>query len=461
MVKNMKTNFVCTNCGNTTSKWFGKCPECGEWNTLEEQEEIVKPKKGLKQKQEKSFAIIENSRAQHISEVSYSNNLRLSTGIGEFDRVLGGGLVDGSVVLISGEPGIGKSTLLLQICQSLEQTASILYITGEESLSQIKLRAGRVGVDSERLLVLSETNINKIIPEINAVKPSLVIIDSIQTMYDNDYPSSPGSVTQVKQSALHLINMAKESGISVILVGHVNKDGAIAGPKVLEHMVDAVLYFEGEKQQAHRIIRAVKNRYGSTNEIGVFEMGDGGLKEICNPSELLLEQRPKGVSGSCAVCIIEGTRPIIAEIQALSTPTAFPSPRRMSSGFDYNRTSLLLAVLEKRLGMRFSTQDIYMNVAGGLRIDDTSCDAAASLALISTLKDVPVPEQLIVVGEVGLSGELRSVYGIDQRINEAARLGFTQIAVPFRTIGKLKLKQSGVELIPLRSVFDLLKLIGI
>ncbi|HAN20955.1 MAG: DNA repair protein RadA [Clostridiales bacterium GWF2_36_10] len=457
----MKTNFVCTNCGNTTSKWFGKCPDCGEWNTLEEQVEAIQPKKGLKQKQDKSYPVIEKSRALHINEIIFSNNLRQSTGIGEFDRVLGGGLVEGSVVLISGEPGIGKSTLLLQICQSLDESVNILYVTGEESLSQIKLRAGRVGVNSKRLLILSETNINKIIPEINTVKPNLVIIDSIQTMFDDEYPSSPGSVTQVKQSAMHLINMAKESGISVILVGHVNKDGAIAGPKVLEHMVDAILYFEGDKQQAHRIIRAVKNRYGSTNEIGVFEMNDEGLKEICNPSELLMEQRPKGVSGSCAVCILEGTRPIIAEIQALSTPTAFPSPRRMSSGFDYNRTSLLLAVLEKRLGMRFSTQDIYINVAGGLRIEDTSCDAAAALALISSLKDVPVPEQLIVVGEVGLSGELRSVYGVEQRINEAARLGFVQIAVPFRVIGKLKIKHSGVTLIPLRSVYDFLKLLGL
>jgi len=456
----MKSQYVCTNCGNTTTKWFGKCPSCGEWNTLEEQEVYIEPKKGLKNKKAKTFVKAENSRALHINEIEYSKNLRLLTGIGELDRVLGGGLVEGSVVLLSGEPGIGKSTLLLQICQTVNNDQKLLYITGEESLSQIKLRAGRVGVDSEKLLILSETNINKIIPEIYAQNPSVVIIDSIQTMFDDDYPSSPGTVTQVKQSAMLLINIAKENGISVILVGHVNKAGAIAGPKVLEHMVDSVLYFEGDKQQTHRIIRAVKNRYGSTNEIGVFEMGDRGLTEICNPSELLLEQRPKGVSGSCAVCIIEGTRPIIAEIQALSTPTAFPSPRRMSSGYDYNRTALLLAVLEKRLGLRFSTQDIYINVAGGLKIDDTSCDAAACLALISSIKDLPIPEQLIVVGEVGLSGELRSVYGIDQRINEASRLGFTRIAVPFRAIGKLKIRKSGVEIIPLRSVFDLVKLIN-
>lgn len=456
----MKSQYVCTNCGNTTTKWFGKCPSCGEWNTLEEQEVYIEPKKGLKNKKAKTFVKAENSRALHINEIEYSKNLRLLTGIGELDRVLGGGLVEGSVVLLSGEPGIGKSTLLLQICQTVNNDQKLLYITGEESLSQIKLRAGRVGVDSEKLLILSETNINKIIPEIYAQNPSVVIIDSIQTMFDDDYPSSPGTVTQVKQSAMLLINIAKENGISVILVGHVNKAGAIAGPKVLEHMVDSVLYFEGDKQQTHRIIRAVKNRYGSTNEIGVFEMGDRGLTEICNPSELLLEQRPKGVSGSCAVCIIEGTRPIIAEIQALSTPTAFPSPRRMSSGYDYNRTALLLAVLEKRLGLRFSTQDIYINVAGGLKIDDTSCDAAACLALISSIKDLPIPEQLIVVGEVGLSGELRSVYGIDQRINEASRLGFTRIAVPFRAIGKLKISKSGVEIIPLRSVFDLVKLIN-
>ncbi len=456
----MKSNFVCTNCGNTTSKWFGKCPECGEWNTLEEQEAIVQPKKNLNRKATKRFEADNEIKAQSISAIGFADSLRLSTGIGEFDRVLGGGLVDGSVVLLAGEPGIGKSTLLLQICQSIEKSQSILYITGEESVSQIKLRANRVGVSNKDLMLFNETNINKIVPQIVTIKPTVVIIDSIQTVFDDDYPSSPGSVTQVKQCAMHLINMAKEAGISVILVGHVNKDGAVAGPKVLEHMVDAVLYFEGDKQHTNRIIRAVKNRYGSTNEIGVFEMCDEGLKEISNPSELLLEQRPKGVSGSCAVCIVEGTRPIIAEIQALSTPSAYPSPRRMASGYDYNRTSLLLAVLEKRLGLRFSTQDIYMNVAGGLRIDDTSCDAAASLALISTLKDAPVPDDLMVIGEVGLSGELRSVFGIEQRIRESARLGFARIAVPARTIGKIKGKFPEVELIPLRSVFDLLGLLG-
>lgn len=457
----MKSSFICTNCGNITSKWFGKCPECGEWNTLEEHQAEPQPSKAFKQNKVKSLAPAESSKAFKIGDIVYSSNLRINTGIGELDRVLGGGLVEGSVVLISGEPGIGKSTLLLQLCQSIDESASILYITGEESLSQIKLRASRVGVDSERLFVLNETNIGKIVPEIKAANPTVVIVDSIQTMYDDDYPSSPGTVTQVKQSTLHLINVAKESGISIILVGHVNKDGAIAGPKVLEHMVDAVLYFEGDKQQTYRIIRAVKNRYGSTNEIGVFEMRDEGLSEIENPSELLLEQRPKGVSGNCAVCILEGTRPIISDIQALATPTVFPAPRRMSSGFDYNRVSLLLAVLEKRLGLKFSTQDIYINVAGGLKADDTSCDAAASLALISSLKDAPVPENLMVIGEVGLSGELRSVFGIEQRINEAARLGFTRIALPFRAVGKTKLKYPGVEIIPVRSVFDLLKLLGI
>lgn len=455
----MKTNYVCTSCGYYSSKWYGKCPECNEWNTFEEQavESTVASKTTVKRR--KTYdAPPSASKAKRISEIGISADRRFITGIGEFDRVLGGGLVKGSVVLLSGEPGIGKSTLLLQLCQTVGTNGSILYVSGEESPSQIKIRAERVGVDTENLKVLCETNISSVIPEMVGIQPDIVIIDSIQTMYDEDVASSPGSVTQVKQTALALINKAKEENISIILVGHVNKDGAIAGPKVLEHMVDAVLYFEGDRQHAYRIIRAAKNRYGSTNEIGVFEMVDDGLAEVENPSEMLMSQRPVNVPGSCAVCVVEGTRPIITEIQALATQTVYPSPRRLSAGLDYNRVALVLAVLEKRIGLRFSTTDVYMNVAGGLRLDDPSCDAAIAMALISTQKDIPIPEDLIVFGEIGLAGECRSVTGVEQRINEAERLGFKRIGLPKKSIDKLKKRSREIELCPIRSVYDLLKL---
>ncbi len=455
----MKTNYVCTACGYYSSKWYGKCPECNEWNTFEEQAaEATAPSKTTVKKR-KSYDVPPSvSKAKRISEIGISNDRRFLTGIGEFDRVLGGGLVKGSVVLLSGEPGIGKSTLLLQLCQTVGTNGSILYVSGEESPSQIKIRAERVGVDTENLRILCETNISSVIPEMVGIQPDIVIIDSIQTMYDEDVASSPGSVTQVKQTALALINKAKEENISIILVGHVNKDGAIAGPKVLEHMVDAVLYFEGDRQHAYRIIRAAKNRYGSTNEIGVFEMVDDGLSEVENPSEMLMAQRPVNVPGSCAVCVVEGTRPIITEIQALATPTVYPSPRRLSAGLDYNRVSLVLAVLEKRLGIRFSTTDVYMNVAGGLRLDDPSCDAAIAMSLISTQKDIPIPEDLIVFGEIGLAGECRSVTGVEQRINEAERLGFKRIGLPKKSLERIKKRTRQIELCPIRSVYDLLKL---
>ncbi|MBR6506304.1 MAG: DNA repair protein RadA [Clostridia bacterium] len=455
----MKTNYVCTSCGYYSSKWYGKCPECNEWNTFEEQavENTASSKPAVKRRKTYDTPPAA-SKAKRISEIGISTDRRFITGIGEFDRVLGGGLVKGSVVLLSGEPGIGKSTLLLQLCQTVGTNGSILYVSGEESPSQIKIRAERVGVDTENLKILCETNISSVIPEMVGIQPDIVIIDSIQTMYDEDVASSPGSVTQVKQTALALINKAKEENISIILVGHVNKDGAIAGPKVLEHMVDAVLYFEGDRQHAYRIIRAVKNRYGSTNEIGVFEMVDDGLSEVENPSEMLMSQRPVNVPGSCAVCVVEGTRPIITEIQALATQTVYPSPRRLSAGLDYNRVALVLAVLEKRIGLRFSTTDVYMNVAGGLRLDDPSCDAAIAMALISTQKDIPIPEDLIVFGEIGLAGECRSVTGAEQRINEAERLGFKRIGLPKKSIDKLKKRSRQIELCPIRSVYDLLKL---
>ena len=452
-----KTNYICANCGSVTAKWFGKCPDCGEWNTLEEcaapTSASASGRPAASKRTEKIYTLPERSNAVPIDRVAFPQYIRISTGIGEFDRVLGGGLVKGSVVLLSGEPGIGKSTLLLQICQFIDAGSRILYVSGEESPSQIKLRAGRLGVDNSRLSILAETNVNKIIPEIDLNGAEVVVIDSIQTIYDDEVASSPGTVTQVKQTA-------KTDGITIVIVGHVNKDGAIAGPKVLEHMVDAVLYFEGDKQHIFRIIRAAKNRFGSTNEIGVFEMLDDGLSEVENPSELLMAQRQADVSGSCAVCVIEGSRPIIAEIQALTSPTVYPSPRRMSAGIDYNRLSLLLAVLEKRLGLKYSTQDVYLSVAGGLRLDEPSADMSSALALISTLRDLPVREDLIAFGEIGLSGECRAVTGIDIRISESRRLGFKKIAIPYRAMNKLKANTEGVEIIPIRSVFDLLKLLA-
>lgn len=454
----MKLEYICDNCGYIASKWYGKCPQCGEWNTFTEHEN-VEVKSPVKKSKPNNTKITDVPMSKRISEINFFDKERTSTGIGEFDRVLGGGLVGGSVVLLSGEPGIGKSTLLLQICTQLGEKDKVLYVTGEESASQIKIRCRRLGVDSDNIYIFSENNVENIITEINTLQPEVVIIDSIQTMYDDNYPSSQGSLTQVRQCALRLISKAKEDNISIIMVGHVNKEGSIAGPKVLEHMVDAVLYFEGDKQHAYRIVRAEKNRYGSTNEIGVFEMSDVGLTEIEKPSELLLSQRPKGVPGNCPVCVIEGSRPIIAEIQCLATQTVFPAPRRMSSGIDYNRTSLLLAVLEKRLGLKYSTQDIYINVAAGMRLIEPACDAACCIAMMSSYKNIPVPDDLIVFGEIGLAGECRAVTNTSQRVNEAVRLGFTRIALPSKSVKGIKVG-SGIELIPIKNVFDLLKLLS-
>lgn len=454
----MKTEYICENCEYIASKWFGKCPQCGEWNTFSEREAVPVTSTKIKKTRANNNIISEKPKAAKIKDISFQDKERTSTGINEFDRVLGGGIVSGSVVLLSGEPGIGKSTLLLQICKEVAENGKVLYVTGEESAAQIKIRCKRLGVEHEEIFILSENNIDNIIGEINAISPEVVIIDSIQTMYDSNFPSSQGSITQVRQCALRLIGKAKEDGVSMLLVGHVNKEGAIAGPKVLEHMVDAVLYFEGDKQHAYRIIRAEKNRYGSTNEIGVFEMSDEGLNEIEKPSEMMLSQRPNGVPGNCPVCVVEGSRPLIAEVQCLVTPTVYPSPRRMSSGIDYNRSALLLAVLEKRLGMKFSTQDVYVNVAAGMRLVEPASDAACALAMISTYKNLPVPDDLIVFGEIGLAGECRAVSNTSQRLNEAVRLGFKRIAIPYRSIKALKAPK-GVELIPLRGVYDLLELI--
>ncbi|MGN1082958.1 MAG: DNA repair protein RadA, partial [Candidatus Avispirillum sp.] len=403
-MKAPKKVYVCTECDYQTPRWMGQCPSCGAWNTLTE-ETYRAPAASDKTAARK----VRTAHAARFSEVEENDCDRMSTGIGELDRVLGGGLVLGSAVLIAGEPGIGKSTLLMQLCGSCGSDYKLLYVSGEESLGQLKLRAKRLGCDGSDVLVLAENDLEAVLDEYEKLSPDVVIVDSIQTMVSPSVDSSAGSISQVRECSARFIERAKTDGAAVLLVGHVNKEGGIAGPKVLEHMVDAVLSFEGDRSQSHRIVRAVKNRFGSTNEIGVFDMTDEGLVQVDNPSAMLLAGRPKGVSGSCAVCVMEGTRPVIAEIQALVTPSAYPSPKRMADGIDYNRMCLLLAVLEKRLGLRFSACDVYLNVVGGLRIDEPAADAAIALALCSTMKDIPVPTDLIVSGEVGLSGEVRAV----------------------------------------------------
>lgn len=453
-MKGIKTVYICSECEYESPKWLGRCPKCNSWNTFVEDAVAVESPSAAKKRP--SVARTGENRAARFSELSAPDYIRTETGLCELDRVLGGGLVTGSVVLLSGEPGIGKSTLLLQICDTLCRDKTVLYVSGEESRSQLKLRAERLSVGGERLYVLTETNIENILEEAKALSPDVIIADSVQTMYSERVPSAPGSITNVKEVAMSFIAKAKSEGISVILVGHVNKEGGIAGPKVLEHMVDAVLNFEGDKRQSYRIIRANKNRYGSTNEIGVFEMTDTGLREVPNPSEMLLADRPVDTSGNCAVCTMEGTRPLVAEIQALVTPTSFPAPRRTSNGIDYNRTYLILAVLEKRLGLKFSANDVYLNVIGGMRIDEPASDLGIALALISSLTDRPIPDELIAIGELGLSGECRGVANIEGRVREAARLGFTTALVPLHNIQSCE-SISGIQVVAAKNVYDILK----
>jgi DNA repair protein RadA/Sms len=436
---------------------MGKCPQCGAWNSFVEDVEEIASKSSSSPAKRVSMLSSGDNKAVGFHDLEIPEYMRQSTGLRELDRVLGGGLVHGSVVLLSGEPGIGKSTLLMQICDALGANRRVMYISGEESGGQLKLRAKRLKILGTNLFILTETNIEKIMEEADRIKPDVMIMDSIQTVYSSSVNSTPGSVTQVKESALSFINKAKSEGISVIMVGHVNKEGSIAGPKVLEHMVDAVLYFEGERQQAYRIIRAIKNRYGSTNEIGVFEMTDKGLLEVENPSEMLLAGRPKNISGNCAVCTLEGTRPLIAEIQALVTQTPFPSPRRTTNGIDYNRMCLIIAVLEKRLGVKFYQSDVYLNVVGGLHLDEPASDLSVALALISSAKDRIIPDDLIAVGELGLAGECRAVSNLEQRIKEAARLGFTKAIIPYRNVEKRKLEIPGIELFPIKGVYEALR----
>ncbi len=445
MAQKIKSIYVCNNCGCEFPKWYGKCTNCGEWNTLNEEVKNNGNSSKSKISTNKSIPIL-------INDINTENEERYYTGIKEFDRVLGGGIVKGSLVLIGGDPGIGKSTILLQVCDYLSKNLNILYVSGEESKRQLKLRASRLGVFGENLYIMTETNISYILDEINASKPHVVVIDSIQTISSPEINSSPGTITQVKECTNALARLAKMTDIPIIIVGHVNKDGAIAGPKVLEHMVDAVIYFEGDKHMSYRILRSIKNRYGSTNEIGVFQMLDTGLKEVENPSLMLLSGRLKNVSGTCVTCVMEGSRPIMAEIQGLATSSGFGNPRRMSTGFDYNRVSLLIAVLEKRAGYFFSNLDIYINVVGGMKLDEPSADLAVAVSLISSLKDVPIHENSLAFGEIGLSGEIRSVSRVQERISEASRLGFSRCIVPYYNLESLNTNNIGLEVIGVKNI---------
>ena len=443
-----KTVFCCTECGNETLKWSGRCPVCGAWDSFKE----VK----LEKSGGKTAAVRSAKVPKLISELDNEEELRFSTGIGELDRVLGGGAVKGSIVLVGGAPGIGKSTLLLQLCGLVDEGQKILYVSGEESERQIKMRAQRLGVDGGKIYVLAETGLNEVLSAAERLEPDLVIIDSIQTMFDADVSSAPGSISQVRECTMAIMRQTKDRGYTTFVVGHINKEGSIAGPKVLEHMVDCVLYFEGERSTSFRILRAGKNRFGSTNAIGVFEMADNCLKELQNPSEILLSGRPDAAPGTCVTCVIEGSRPILAEIQALVAPSAYNSGRRSSNGIDYNRATLLLAVLEKRGGMALSGCDAYINVIGGLELDEPSADLATVLAIASSFRDKPLGADLAAVGEVGLSGEVRSINSVNMRLTEISRLGFKRCVIPAHIKDDIKAPQ-GLELIAVKDIREAIR----
>ncbi len=449
----VRTLFYCTECGNETPKWQGKCPACGAWNTVVEQP----APQGRRSAARVGSGVTQPApnRPKAIAEVETTDKLRFETGLSELDRVLGGGAVQGSLVLVGGAPGIGKSTLMLQVCDNLCRGHTVLYVSGEESERQIKLRAERLGVKGEGLYLLAETNLEDILEAVQTLKPDILIVDSIQTLYNSNLSAAPASVGQVKDCTMALMRLTKGQEITVFVIGHVNKEGALAGPKVLEHIVDCVLYFEGEQHLAYRILRAAKNRFGATNEIGVFEMGEKGLIQVPNPSEMLLSGRLENTPGTCVTCIMEGVRPVLAEVQALLTPTSFGNPRRTSNGFDYNRATLLLAVLEKRGGLLVSSCDAYLNVIGGLRLDDPAADLAAVIAMASSFRDKPVPGDLAAVGEVGLTGELRSINGMGQRLSEVRRLGFSKCLVPAKT-GTAIQAPTGLELIRVSNIREAL-----
>lgn len=444
-----KTVFCCSECGNETVKWSGRCTACGAWDSLVEVKLDAKSKGSTKRATSKKTPKL-------ISELDTEAELRFSTGIGELDRVLGGGAVKGSLVLVGGAPGIGKSTLLLQLCGLVEGEMKILYVTGEESERQLKMRAQRLGVDNGQIYVLAETGLTEVLEAADELEPDIMIVDSIQTMFDSEVSSAPGSVSQVRECTMSIMRMTKEKGFTTFVVGHINKEGNIAGPKVLEHMVDCVLYFEGERSTSFRILRAGKNRFGSTNEIGVFEMVDTGLKELQNPSEILLSGRPDNAPGTCVTCVIEGSRPILAEIQALVAPATYNAGRRSTNGIDYNRATLLLAVLEKRGGMAVSGCDAYINVIGGLELDEPAADLATMLAIASSFRDLPLGRDLTAVGEVGLSGEIRSVNSLNMRLSEIARLGFKRCVIPAHIKDDIK-KPDGLEIISVKNIREAIK----
>ncbi len=439
--------YICNQCGYESSKWNGKCPSCGSWNSFEEELRGD----ALKASPLSGSADL-SDKITELADIDFNSDIRYDTGLKELNRVLGGGLVKGSIVLLGGEPGIGKSTILLQICQFLGDDHSILYVSGEESARQIKLRAERLSVDSQNLYILTANDAEAVCDTISNSTPEIVIIDSIQTMSIPHISSSPGSLTQVRECTNLFMRTAKAKEIPIIIVGHVNKDGAIAGPKVMEHIVDAVLYFEGERHMSYRILRAVKNRFGSTNEIGVFEMAESGLKEVENPSQMLLSGRPLNVSGTCVSCIMEGSRPILAEVQALASKTSYSAPRRMTTGFDFNRLTIIIAVMEKRIGIFMNTLDIYLNVVGGFRLDEPAGDLSVALAIYSGIIDRPISEKLIAFGEIGLGGEIRSVSHIMQRIKEAERMGFEDCIVPRQSLSGINQKDFKINIIGVSSL---------
>ena len=449
-----KTIFVCSECGNESSKWLGKCPACNSWNTFYEQK-VVETKAGS----HKDLAKSEN-KPQKLNSYEAKETLRTSTGFGELDRVLGGGLVKGSLVLLGGEPGIGKSTLILQICDKVKGDGKVLYVSGEESAEQIKMRADRLGINNDDILFLGETDIDVVNQAIIEINPKLVIIDSIQTMYSEEISAAAGSVSQVREITSQVMRVCKSRAITTIIIGHVTKEGNIAGPRVLEHMVDTVLYLEGERYFSYRVLRGVKNRFGSTNEIGMFEMNEEGMCEITNPSDILISEREDNPAGSCIVSSIEGTRAILIELQALTTQSIFGFPKRTANGTDYNRLALLIAVLEKRAGIMLGSQDIYLNLVGGIRVNEPSIDLGMMMAVVSSFKNVAIPKDMVIIGEVGLTGEVRRINVIDKRLKEAEKLGFKTCIIPESNKKDLKEKYK-LDIIGVSNINEAMKKIGL